>query len=415
MVPDSAFVAEPPAHPTGSFDETVCAAMDAPLDKKPLKDWDFRGKKVAILVDDWGRPTPCGEFLPSVLDRISGAEDITVITSSGMHDPMGDEAMERKVGKEVVRRCRCVSHDAGDHNNLAFVGITPRGTPIWVNKYAAQADIRLCFGRIFPHSTYGYEGGYKMIVPGIASFETILRDHSFNFSDHSNYGILQDNPSRGEADAVGRMVGIDFCVNIVVDYGARPVKAFAGSPEAVFPAGVNFGERHVWGAVTGRPADITLLCGSAQGRERYLNNPDNSLGLALSVTKPDGVAIVAADYKPRERHFVDGYDLDLIPIEQLLILHEKRNWQKDSRQIQHVIKGIRGAFYERRVLEMHEQRLFLASDTYPRSVAERWKAKVFPNAAQALKAAMERVADPFVVVIPDPEHTLPLVQYDFNA
>jgi nickel-dependent lactate racemase len=414
QVPDSALVVKAPASSApGSFDDLACKAMDNPLDKKPLGQWDFKGKKVAILVDDWGRPTPCSEFLSSVAERIRDAADITIITASGMHDPMSDEEMERKVGKDIVRRFRCVSHDAGDPTRLSFLGITPLGTPVWVNKYAAEADIRLCFGRIFQHSNYGYEGGYKMIVPGIASFETIMRDHSLNFSDLSNYGILKNNPSRDEADAVGRLVGIDFCVNFVMDFNARPVAAFGGSVEEVFARGVDFGQRNVWGAVTGRAADITLISGTITGQERYLNNPTCHLGLAFSVTKPEGVVIAAADYKNRKRRLLDGYDLDLIPLGELIRLHEKRDWDKDPRGIQWAIKNIRGTFYERRVMEMHEQKLFLASSTYPREAVERWNAVAYPSITEAFGAALKLYPDPYVVVVPDPDHAIPMIGYDF--
>jgi hypothetical protein len=414
QVPNSAFIAAAPVPCTsGSLEELVCKAMDNPLDKKPLGQWGFKAKKVAILVDDWGRPTPCSEFLPSVVARIKDAADITIITASGMHDPMTDEEMERKVGKDIVRRFRCVSHDAGDPTRLAFLGITPLGTPVWVNKYAAEADIRLCFGRIFQHSNYGYEGGYKMIVPGIASFETIMRDHSLNFSDLSNYGILKNNPSRDEADAVGRLVGIDFCVNFVMDFNARPVAAFGGSVEKVFTKGVDFGQRSVWGTVTGRPADITLISGIITGQERYLNNPTCHLGLAFSVTNPQGVVIAAADYKNRKRRLLDGCDLDLIPLGELIRLHEKRDWNKDPRQIQWAIKNIRGVFYERRILEAHKQKLFLASSTYPHEVAERWRAVTYPSIAEAFSAALKCYPDPYVVAIPDPDHSIPMIDYDF--
>jgi hypothetical protein len=412
--PDSALVAAAPGdYSPGSFKTLVAEALDHPLDKKPLGQWDFTGKKVAVLVDDWGRPTPCGEFLPQVAERIRGAAEITIITASGMHDPMGDEEMERKVGREIMRRFRCVSHDAGDPSRLSFMGITPLGTPVWVNKYAAEADIRLCFGRIFQHSNYGYEGGYKMIVPGIASFETILRDHSLNFSGQSNYGILKNNPSREEADAVGRLVGIDFCVNLVMDFEARPAAAFGGSVEAVFARGVDYGQRHVWGAVTGRPADITILCGAVQGEERYLNNPACHLGLAFSVTRDQGLVIAGADYKPRKRRLLEGYDLDLMPLGELIRLHEKRDWRRGPREIQWAIKDIRGVFYERRVLESHRQKLFLASETYPRAVLERWRAEAYPSVSAAFKAALALYPDPYVVVIPDPDRCIPLVEFDF--
>jgi nickel-dependent lactate racemase len=412
-LPDSAFIAQPPESRAADFNSLTRKALEHPLDKKPLGQWEFKDRRVALIIDDWGRPTPCSEFLPSVLEKIKDAADITIITASGMHDPMNDADMIRKVGEEVMRRYRCISHDAGNHSMLAFKGISPMGTPVWVNKYAAEADIRLSFGRIFPHICYGYEGGYKMIVPGIASFETILRDHSLNFSSNSDYGILKGNPSRSEADAIGQMVGIDFNISFVVDYTSRPVGAFGGSPEVVFPAGVNYGQRKVWGAITGKKADITLVAGSPQGEERLLNNPVSSLGLALGVTKPDGTVIVAADYKKQNKRLIDGHDLDLIPISELCRLHEKRDWNKDPRQIQHIIKTIRGVFYERRVLEMHSQKLYLASSSYPHSVTERWNTKVYENTAEAFEAALKEYQNPYIVAIPNGEYTLPLMQYDY--
>src|SRR5204863_1555596 len=179
-----------------------------------------RGKRIAVMTDDWGRPTPASEMIPLVLDELhaAGAEDklITFVTASGMHDPMKPADLERKLGRETVERFRCISHDAGDHRLLAFVGASELGTPIWVNRYVAEADFRVAIGRIAPHEAYGYEGGYKMIVPGVASFETILRDHSMNFSRFCVPGV-HGNPRRREADAIGTQVGIDFVLNVVVN------------------------------------------------------------------------------------------------------------------------------------------------------------------------------------------------------
>jgi hypothetical protein len=152
-----------------------------------------------------------------------------------------------------------------------------------------------------------------------------------------------------------------------------------------------------------------------QGKERYLNNPISNLGFAFSVTREKGVVIAKADYKLREHYLIDGYDLGSMPIDELLRLHEKRNWAKDPREIQHVIKSIRGAFYERRTLELHKQKLYLASKSYPIAVLEKWKAKSFASTADALKAALADYSDPYVVIIEDIENTVPLLEYDFPS
>jgi len=421
-ISDRAVIGNPPPQPAPQpFRDLAVQAMEHPLDKTPLASLPLRGKKVAVLVDDWGRPTPCGEFLPAVLDTLNraGAEDsgITVITASGMHNPMNDEQMIRKVGPEAFRRVKCVSHDGGNAHMLAFCGITPLGTPVWVNRFAAEADVRIAFGRCFPHSNYGYEGGYKMIVPGISSFETIMRDHSLNFSDYSDYGIVRDNPSRAEADAVGRLVGLDFVVNFVMDYDARPVAAFGGSAEAVFPACVNKGQRRVWAALTGgRPADITLMCHREMGDISLSNNPQYYIGLAKSVTAPDGIVISTMEYQPQEKNILHGYDLDEMPFPELIRLHEKRDWNMDPREIQHTIKAIRGAFYRRREFEYRPQQLFLVSDAYPASLLEKWHARQFPTLQAAYDEAVRlKGPDAAVFAVPDGKRTLPLIRYDYES
>lgn len=403
---------------TKGFDEVVCEALDHPLDLPALRDWDLKGKTVAIMVDDWGRPTTCGDFMPSVLERLNAAgvpdENITIVTASGMHDPMSDERMIAKVGAEAFKRVRCISHDGGNESMLAFVGITPIGTPVWVNRYVAEADFKMIFGRIYPHSTYGYEGGYKMIVPGVSSFETIVRDHSLNYSSQSDYGILKDNPSRGEADAVGRLVGVDFSVNYVMNWDAQPVKAYGGTVERVFEEGVAYGQRHVWAAVAGQMADITITCHKEVGDLSLSNNPSYYVGLAKTITKPNGIVISTMQYTPQQRELIMGMDLMNMPIGEVIRLHEKRDWNLTRREIQHVIKSIRGVYYFRREFELRPQRLFLVSQDYPKSLLEKWGARQFPTIEAAYQAAVAEMGkDAYTFVIPDPKRTLPVVNYDY--
>lgn len=418
-LPDGSQVLTPPTPPpVQPFRRLAEEAMDHPLDLPPLGSWDLKGKTVAVLIDDWGRPTPCHEFLPAAMERLHAAgarrEDITLITASGMHDPMDHAAMEKKVGREILQSYRCISHDAGDPNVLSFIGVTPLGTPVWVNRYAAHADIRITFGRVFPHIAYGYEGGYKMIVPGVSSFETIMRDHGLNFSAHSTYTSIQRNPSRTEADAIGRMVGIDLMVGFVMQWDDRPVAAFSGTVEECFARAVDFGQRRVWGAVCGEPADITILSAPEAGRIRLSQNPTYYLGMALNIAKPDGIVIADMDYAAPQKIIVEGVDMDEIPIEQLYLIHERRNWSLNPRQVQHAIKAIRGAFYYRRTFELRTQGLFLVSDSYPMRLLEKWNARQFAGAAGALSAALAvKGAGARVAVILDGAHTLPLLAYDY--
>jgi nickel-dependent lactate racemase len=348
----------------GKWPDVVSKALANPLGAPKLRSHNLQGKRIAVMTDDWGRPTPASEFIPTVLEELhaAGAEDakITFVTASGMHVPMNQADLERKLGKETVRNFRCISHDAGDWNMLAFAGTSDLGTPIWVNRYVAEADFRVALGRIAPHEAYGYEGGYKMIVPGVSSFETILRDHSMNFSAYCVPGV-HGNPSRREADSIGAKVGIHFVVNIVVNRQDEPVRAFAGKVELVHPQGIQFGDREVWGAVTPYESRITVLT-LGPGEPLREELPSEMLRRAATVTREAGTIICeskadrifkaqfgdgAADEETLNTKDVASFNamLSKLSLSEIMRIHEKRDWRLDRRTIQHRVKAIRSRYY----------------------------------------------------------------------
>ena len=114
---------------TKSWEEVVEHGLRQPIGAPPLRDHDLKGKKVALIMDDWGRPTPAHRVLPAVLREVHAAgaraEDITVLTGTGVHLPMDREDLIRKVGQELVDRYRCVPHDAFDEPNMVYIGLSP--------------------------------------------------------------------------------------------------------------------------------------------------------------------------------------------------------------------------------------------------------------------------------------------------
>ena len=107
-----------------AWEAVVAEALAAPIDAAPIASQDLRGRKVAIITDDWGRPTPAYRAIPLILDALSQTgvadEDITFVTASGMHDPMSREDLARKLGDNIVAQYRCISHDAGDWRMLTY-------------------------------------------------------------------------------------------------------------------------------------------------------------------------------------------------------------------------------------------------------------------------------------------------------
>ena len=258
------------------------------------------------------------------------------------------------------------------------MGASELGTPIWVNRYVAEADFRMAIGRIAPHEAYGYEGGYKMIVPGVASFETILRDHSMNFSRFCVPG-MHGNPSRREADAIGAQVGIDFVLNVVVNSRSEPVRGFAGKVKAVHPQGIQFGDREVWGAMTSRRSEVTVL---SLGPEETLRDalPPETLRRAALITTDTGTIICESSvdrvFVPEigtgmaDEEILNSRDIasfnamlpKLSPAE-IMRIHELRDWKLDKRTIQHRVKAIRSAFYRiRNLTPLLKRQVIFAKD-----------------------------------------------------
>jgi len=357
----------------GSWPEVVAAGLAKPMGQPRLRTQNLRGKRVVVITDDWGRPTPASEFIPLIVDELhaAGAQDkaITFITASGMHLPMKPADLERKLGKETIQRFRCISHDGGDTSMLAFRGISDLGTPIWVNRYVAEADYKVAIGRIYPHDAYGYEGGYKMILPGVSSFETILRDHSMNMSRFCVPGV-HENPSRREADAIGAMVGINFLVNVVVNGRAEPVRAFAGNVDLVHRAGVQFGDEEVWGALARWKSDVTVVT-LGPGETPRPQVPWETLRRAGNVTRESGTIIceskVEEVFKPQigdalaDEEVVNSKDvasfnamLPRLSPSELMRIHEKRDWKLDKSTIQYRVKAVRGQLYRLRCLAAAE-------------------------------------------------------------
>jgi len=410
---------------TRTWTDLAEEALRSPVGAEPIREHNLRGKKVAVITDDLARSTDAAQIIPLVLRELAaaGAEkrNITFITATGMHDPLDHEGLIRKLGRPIVEEYRCAAHDGGNPDEIVFLGTTPNGTPIWVNRHVAEAEYRIGINRIYPHETHGYEGGYKLILPGVSGFATIARNHSLN--DAPDYGGSLSSPSRRDTDEVGAAVGIGFLINVVVNAHGQPVKAFAGEPMVAFRFGVAYGDHEVWGAEVGPQADI-VVASSGRGAPFVGDIRCSWTGLltlyrAARVAKVGGTVIWVA---PEEMPF-DGMTgqeladdtaiaaldlrtfvklLDRLSFAEIVRLHEKRNWPLDAREVMWRMRELRGEFLRRRrIAEIAKRTTLFTPDpdaTLRRVLAEQGtrsvRLVVLPEAATTLaKETLYRYAE----------------------
>ena len=185
------------------------------------------GGKLAIVCDDLTRPTPTDRLIPILLRMLQQEsvplKDLTIVTGGGTHAPMSSADMERKFGKDVIRNCEVVPHNA--NHNLVRLGRTNSGTPIHINQTVYAASVRIGVGGIYPHALAGFGGGAKLTL-GVCGFKTIANLH-YRIPG-SQLGGDTDNPFRRELKDISDRLDFDGYAAVVVNERRQISKIFAG-------------------------------------------------------------------------------------------------------------------------------------------------------------------------------------------
>jgi alkaline phosphatase/alkaline phosphatase D len=216
-------------------------------------------------MDDGSRPTPMHRLAPVVLDALlaagARAQNIDGLFAAGSHRLMSDEEMAVRAGPSVVSRVSCRCFDCHDESMLVSVGTTERGTKVKLDRQAVEADLRVLIGTIEPHPQAGFGGGYKNLLPGLASGEGIGHNHLLMpSSDRYNMtGTLpQGNPMRLDLEEAGRLIdGPTMIVNVVLDTQLEPVAVVCGDAVEAHRRGVDVA-RQIYGVPVPKPADVVI-------------------------------------------------------------------------------------------------------------------------------------------------------------
>ena len=255
------------------------------------------GARVALVIDDASRPTPQALILPAVLSELEAAgirrEAVTVVPALGVHRPMEENELARRVGAAAWRGLRWENPDADDETRMVFLGTTRRGTPVSVNRTVAAADLVVSVGCIEPHIIAGFGGGYKNLVPGVAGRATIAHNHALNCTP-STFNMVgrgaEDNPVRMDLEEAGAMLSPPvFIVNAVLDAEQRLVRVLSGHPVAAHREGCAV-SRSLNGIGVAAPADIVIA--DSHPMDSDLRQGVKALTNTIRAVRRGGVLIV---------------------------------------------------------------------------------------------------------------------------
>jgi nickel-dependent lactate racemase/CMP-N-acetylneuraminic acid synthetase len=221
----------------GISDKEIQKAVLSPIASPRLSELAKGKSSVCIAVDDLTKPTEAFRVLPFVTDELrqGGIEDdnIYVLMSTGTHRPLTREDMVKKLGKEIVERFRVYNHNA--YQNNVLIGKTSFGTPVEIDRLFLEADLRIGIGTLMPHPYAGFSGGGKIVMPGLASIDTVDVNHKpVNVSLQGKIGQVGGNSRRGDIEEAARMAGLHFIVNTLSNSQGKTCAVFAGSPKEAF-------------------------------------------------------------------------------------------------------------------------------------------------------------------------------------
>lgn len=187
------------------------------------------GEPLLVLVNDATRPTPTSLMLESLWPSLSAAE-ATFLVATGTHRAPTPGELRHIFGNlwDVVRD-RVAVHDARDRSGLALAGKTSLGNEIFLNRKVIDAERILILGSVEAHYFAGFTGGRKIILPGVAGFDTIERNHRLAMEDGAEVLRLEGNPVNREMDEALDMLSAKklFAVLAVLDrsHGIQAVQA----------------------------------------------------------------------------------------------------------------------------------------------------------------------------------------------
>jgi len=256
--------------------------------------------RVVLVVEDDTRHSPLPEILEVVMREIHHAgipdEHVQIAIATGMHVAMTPEKVREKIGPladSLSWRCNAWDNPAAQ---------TPvgrcQGVGVSIDSAVAGADLRILVSSVSPHLQAGFGGGYKMLIPGVASLDTIRAMHRRGLGRgfRQLVGVeAEKNAMRSFIDEAGRAVdahhGDSFAVHYVLDGEDRPTYIAAGQ---VLPSQRMLAKQCAvsCGVLVPQAADVLIT--NAHPRDLDLWQCFKSIPNTLWAVRPNGVIICMA-------------------------------------------------------------------------------------------------------------------------
>jgi len=227
-------------------DAEVAEALASPVGTPPLEDLARGRRNCCILIDDLTRPTPAWRVAPHLLGALHmaglGPTEVFFLVANGTHRALTRRDLEKKLGRDICDRYVVMRHDC--HQDLVSLGEVEGVGEVLVNRFFAEADLKLAVTGLMPHFMSGFSGGAKIVMPAVCGLETIARTHEHTVDGPpARVGVVEGNGMRRIMDRCARMAGLNYTVDCVFNADGRLAGVHCGDVAAAFEAAVEQARR----------------------------------------------------------------------------------------------------------------------------------------------------------------------------
>ncbi len=293
--------------------DEIKASISSPIGIPPIRELAEGKKEVVILFDDMTRVTRAAKIVPFVLEELAAAgipdNRIRFIVALGCHGALDRLDFVKKLGEDIVARFPVYNHSP--FYNCTYVGTTATyKTKVYVNEEVMKCDLKIAISSVVPHGGAGFGGGGKIILPGVASFETIDYNHQMAAKSSPErrdnpvigMGIVDNNPMRADIDEAAILAGLDVSINCIVNMWGESVSVYAGALEPAYATAVKEAKTH-------------YLTPKAEGKDIVIANafiaakqPGKGLFIAYPAVNTEGgdVVLIANSPEGQCMHYLGG-------------------------------------------------------------------------------------------------------------
>jgi len=259
--------------------------------------------KLLLIVPDHTRRCRLEIILPKLTRELQQKfnAQIEILIANGSHVLQPEHVTRDLVGEAIYKKYPVQQHDCHDEKALHDFGETSAGTPVRLNSKVKEADFIITIGGVLYHYFAGFGGGPKMLLPGVAAYETIRLNHrrtidplTGQFHRDCFEGNITTNPVYLDLAEVVRFVPNSLSLQVAMDFNGKIIHAAAG-PILETQKRICAKVEDTYSVFLEKPADVVIASAGGFPSDVNLIQAHKSIHHAFQAVKKGGHIIVLAE------------------------------------------------------------------------------------------------------------------------